>query len=146
MRKYQSFADGLANGANQPVPVFRPTAIVSLGELTYWALRVDQNSESLAAAFGSRQPTSNRLLCGGPKKEERRFSARSTKAKPLLDVAESARAWSKHDVAAQFRLEPVEPPDAVVSTYGLGGILGSFCFTFGPYLAKYRRKASRPSL
>jgi deazaflavin-dependent oxidoreductase (nitroreductase family) len=27
----------------------------------------------------------------------------------------------------------------------LGGILGSFCFTFGPYFAKYRRKASRPS-
>src|SRR5271163_1600713 len=44
----------------------------------------------------------------------------STKAKPLADVAEPGRAWSKHDVAAQFRLEPVEPQDPVVSHVRVG--------------------------
>jgi hypothetical protein len=57
------------------------------------------------------------LPCG-PQKEESRFSARSTKAKPIL--AESARAWSKRDVAAQFRLEPVEPRDPLVSHVRVG--------------------------
>ena len=49
------------------------------------------------------------------------FSAsRSTKAGRLLDVAESAHAWSKRDVAAQFRLEPIESQDPVVSHIRIG--------------------------
>src|SRR5271165_6648087 len=40
--------------------------------------------------------------------------------KPLFDVAESTRTWSKRDVAAQFRLEPVEPREPVVSHVRVG--------------------------
>ena len=40
---------------------------------------------------------------------------------------------------------PLSHANPEYPTYGLGGILGSLCFTFGPYFAKYRRKAE-PSL
>jgi phage terminase large subunit len=50
----------------------------------------------------------------------RHLRARSTKAKPLLHVPESVRAWSKRDVAAQFRLEPVEPREPVESHVWVG--------------------------
>src|SRR5271169_6664455 len=56
---------------------------------------------------------------GGPAFSEV-ASGNSTKAKPLADVAEPGRAWSKHDVAAQFRLEPVEPREPVVSHVRVG--------------------------
>jgi len=38
-----------------------------------------------------------------------------TKGKPFAGVAESARATGKHDVAPQFRLEPVESREPRVS-------------------------------
>jgi hypothetical protein len=58
-----------------------------------------------------------RPLCRFPVVRKKQGAAfpHSTKAGPLLDVSESPRAWSKRDVAAQFRLEPVEPQDPVVS-------------------------------
>jgi hypothetical protein len=47
-------------------------------------------------------------------------SGDSTKGKPIADVVEPVRAWSKHDVAAQFRLEPAQPREPGVSHVRVG--------------------------
>ena len=86
------------------------------------ASELDQLEDDVAVAFAWAAKGAQAVedVRREPHEPPASYSARSTKAESMLDIAESARTWGKRDVAAQLRLEPVEPRGPIVSHIWVG--------------------------